>query len=121
MERRAELNIFRPGGDKPDHRFGFAVMSSPEQATRPASDNSPARRIAAAVILSGLVFMLLWMMVFGMITSALISTGCCVVVIAASSVSDIVEMLLDAVASAVFGILAVIAAIFGVIFSLFGL
>lgn len=96
-------------------------MNSPEHAARPASNNSPARRIAAAVILSGLVFMLLWTMVFGIITSALIGTGCCVVVVAASSVSDIVEMLLDAAASAVFGILAVIAAIFGAIFSLFGL
>lgn len=47
--------------------------------------------------------------------------GAQVIIVAASFVSDVVEMLLDAVASAVFGGLAIIAAIFGALFSLFGL
>ena len=95
-------------------------MNSPAPAVQPASNNSPARRIAVAVILGGLVFAVLWIMVFSMVTSLLIGAGCCVVVVAASSVSDLVEMLLDAVASVIFGVLAVIAAIFGAIFSVFG-
>ena len=94
-------------------------MNSPEPAVRPASKGSPARRIAAAVILSGLVFAVLWIMVFSMVTSLLIAAGCCVVIVAASSVSDLVDMLLDAIASVIFGVLAVIAAIFAGIFSLF--
>jgi hypothetical protein len=95
-------------------------MNSPEPAARPASNSSPARRIAVAVTLSGLVFAVLWIMVFNMVTSMLIGAGCCVVIVSASSLSDLVEMLLDAVASVIFAVLAVIAAIFGAIFSVFG-
>ena len=91
-------------------------MNSPEPAVRTAPNSSPARRIAVAVILSGLVFVGLWIMVFSMVTSLLIGAGCCVVIVAATSVSDLVEMLLDAVATVIFGVLAVIAAIFGAIF-----
>ena len=94
-------------------------MNSPEPAARWAS-SSPARRIAAAVMLSVLVFDVLWIMVFGMVTSLLIGAGCCVVIVAASTVSDAVDMLLDALAAVVFGALAVIAAIFAAILSLFG-
>ena len=94
-------------------------MSPPEPAARSASKSSPARRLAAAVMLSLLVFAVLWIMVFSMITSLLIGAGCSVVIVAASSLSDVIDMLLDAVASVVFGILAVIAAIFAAIFSLF--
>jgi hypothetical protein len=95
-------------------------MNPPEPAVRTASNSSPARRIAVAVILSGLVFVVLWIMMFSMVTSLLIGSGCCAVIVAASSVSDLFEMLLDAVASVIFGVLAVIAAIFGAIFSVFG-
>jgi hypothetical protein len=95
-------------------------MNSPEPAARPASNSSPARRMAVAVILSGLVFVVLWIMVFSMVTSLLIGAGCCVVIVAASSLSDLFEMLLDAVATVIFGVLAVIAAIFGAILGLFG-
>jgi hypothetical protein len=58
--------------------------------------------------------------VFSMVTSLLIGAGCCVVIVAASSVSDLFEMLLDAISTVIFGVLAVIAAIFGAIFGLFG-
>ena len=95
-------------------------MNLPEPAVRPASNSSPARRIAVAVILSGLVFAVLWITVFSMVTSLLIGAGCCVVIVAASSLSDLFDVLLDAVATVIFGVLAVIAAIFGAIFSLFG-
>src|SRR5438046_6414931 len=96
------------------------VMNPPEPAARPASNSSPARRIAVAVILSGLVFVVLWIMMFNMVTSLLIGSGCCVVIVAASSLSDLFDMLLDAVAIVIFGVVAVIAAIFGAIFSPFG-
>jgi hypothetical protein len=94
-------------------------MSAPERAARPASNSSPARRLAAAVTLSLLVFAVLWAVAFSMITSLLIGAGCCVVIVAASSLWDVLDMLLDAVATVFFGILAVIAAIFAAIFSLF--
>jgi hypothetical protein len=96
------------------------VMNSPEPAARPALRGSPARRIAVAVMLGGLIFMTLWIMMFSMVTSLLIGAGCCVVIVAASSASDMIEMLLDAVAAVLFGVVAVIAAIFGAIFSVFG-
>ena len=70
-------------------------------------------------MLSVLVFAVLWTMVFSMITSLLIGAGCCVVIVAASSLSDLIDMLLDAVATVVFGVLAKIAAIFAALFSLF--
>ena len=70
-------------------------------------------------MLSVLVFAVLWTMVFSMITSLLIGAGCCVVIVAASSLSDVIDMLLDAVATVVFGVLAIIAAIFAALFSLF--
>jgi len=95
------------------------VMNSPDPAIRQASNSSPARRIAVAVILSGLLFTVLWIMMFSMVTSLLIGAGCCVVIVAASSASDVVEMLLDAVSTVILGIVAVISAIFGAIFSIF--
>jgi hypothetical protein len=89
-------------------------MNSPEPAVRPASNTGPARRIAVAVILSAVLFTVLWIMMFSMVTSLLIGAGCCVVIVAASSASDIVEMLLDAVSTVIFGVVAVIAAIFSI-------
>jgi hypothetical protein len=70
--------------------------------------------------MSVLVFVALWLMAFSIVTSALISAGCCAVVVVASAVWDPIEALLDAIAAIVFGILAAIAALFAAIFSLFG-
>jgi hypothetical protein len=96
-------------------------MNAPhEPVTRPASASRLARRVAATVIMSGLVFLLLWLMAFSVFTSVLIASGCCVVVVAASAASDPVEMVLDAVAAVVLDVLGAIAAVFGAIFSLFG-
>ena len=50
----------------------------------------------AITFLTGLVFAVLWIMMFSMVTSLLIGAGCCVVIVAASSLSDLVDMLLDA-------------------------
>jgi hypothetical protein len=113
------LNPFRTRGDKIRIVAQGIARHEFARARRPACIEQPVRRIAVAVILSGLVFVVLWIMVFSMVTSLLIGAGCCVVIVAASSLSDLFEMLLDAVASVIFGVLAVIAAIFGAIFSLF--
>jgi cytochrome b561 len=94
-------------------------MNPPEPAAQPASNRSPARRIAATVVLSGLVFVMLWIMAFGWLTSLLIGAGGCAAVVVASSVSDLVETLLDTIAAVIFGVPAVIAAILAAIFSLF--
>jgi hypothetical protein len=95
-------------------------MNAPHEPVRPpARARGPVRRIAAAVVVSGLVFLLLWIFVFSVYTSLLIASGCCVVVVAASAALDPVEMVLDAIAGIVSVVLAVIAAIFGAIFSLF--
>jgi hypothetical protein len=91
-----------------------------ERVTRPASATGLARRIAATVIMSGVVFLMMWLMAFSVLTSLLTAAGCCVVVVAASAVSDPVEMVLDAIAALVFGVLGAIAAFFAAIFSLFG-
>lgn len=96
-------------------------MNSPETVARPVSNRSAARRIAATVTLGCLVFAALWVMVFDMVASMLIGTACCAVIVAAGSASDVIDMLLDAVASALLGIVTIIAAILGAIVSIFGL
>lgn len=96
-------------------------MNAPHaQDTKPASASGPARRIAATVIVGVLIFLLLWITAFSVFTSLLIATGCCVVVGAASTVSDIVVTVLDIIAAIIFGILGAIAVLIGVIFSIFG-
>jgi hypothetical protein len=116
------LEPFPAGRRHPDHRQrGLPAMNSPEPAARPASNSSAAaRRITVAVVLGGLIFLALWITMFSMVVSLMIGSGCCVLIVAASSASEVVEMLLDAVASVIFGVIAVIAAIFGAIFSVFG-
>lgn len=94
-------------------------MTPPPSAAQAAPEKSPLRRLAATVILGGLVFVMLWIVAFGWLTSLLIAAGCCAVMVAASTVSDVVETVLDALATAVFAVLAVIAAVFAAIFSLF--
>jgi hypothetical protein len=95
-------------------------VTTPEPTVSPAPRRSPARRIAAAVALGVLIFAVLSITLFSLMTSLLIGTACCVVVVAAGSVWDLAEALLDAVATVIFGIFAVIAAIFAAIFGLFG-
>jgi hypothetical protein len=96
-------------------------MNAPlEPVARPASPRSLVRRMAAAVLMSGMVFLLLWLMAFNVLTSLLVAVDCCVVVVAASTASDLLAIVLDAIATVVFGVLGAIAAFFAAIFSLFG-
>ena len=63
---------------------------------------------------------MLWLTAFSLVTSLLIGSGFCAVVIAASATSDLVEAVLDTIATVVFGVLAAIAAAVAAVFSLFG-
>ena len=94
-------------------------MNAPHQQ-RAGSARGPVRRVVAALLLSALVFVALWLVAFSVVTSLLISAGCCVVFVAVGAVSDLVEAVLDAIAAVVFGLLAAIEALFAAIFSLFG-
>jgi hypothetical protein len=96
-------------------------MNAPDQTTaKPVSTSSPVRRIAACVAVGAIVFLVLWVMAFSLVASLLISSGCCVVLVAASTVSDVIEMVLDAIASIIFAVFAAIAALIAAVFSLFG-
>ena len=96
-------------------------MNAPvEPTTRSVSASRVIRRIAVSAIVSGLVFLVLWLMAFNLVTSLLIGSSCCAVIIVASTTSDLVETVLDAIAAVAFGVLAAIAAVVAAIFSLFG-
>jgi len=105
-----------------DHNdAGKPIMSAPNQSSaQPASSHGLIRRIAVSVILGGLVFFVLWLAAFSMIASLLLGSGITVIVIAGSAVSEVVEMILDVIATVVFGVFAIIAAIVGAVLSLFG-
>jgi hypothetical protein len=93
-------------------------MSTPDQpVTRHSPAHSLGRRIVATLIIGGMLFLVLWLMALTALTSLLISAGFCVVVVAASAVSDLVETMLNIVVAIVFGVLAAIAAFFAAIFS----
>jgi choline-glycine betaine transporter len=77
------------------------------------------RRIAAAFLVGGIVFGLLWYTVFSAVTSALVASGGTVVLLAGASASDTIEAIFEAIANVVLGILAAIAAFFAAIMSFF--
>lgn len=91
-----------------------------ESATRPTTAGRLVRRVAAVSLLSGLVFMLLWLFIFSAFTSLMIASAFCVVVVAAGAALDPVDMVLEAISAIVFVVLGAIAAAFAAIFSLFG-
>lgn len=95
-------------------------MNAPDQPVmRRAPGSSLSRRIVATLIVGGMLFLVLWLMALTALTSLLISAGFCVVLVAASTISDLVETLLNIIVAIVFGVLAAIAAFFAAIFSLF--
>jgi hypothetical protein len=96
-------------------------MNAPVDPTaRSASTSRVVRRIAVTAIACGLAFLVLWLTAFSLVSSLLIASGCCAVVIVGSATSDLVEAVLDAVATVAFAVLAAIAAVVAAIFSLFG-
>jgi hypothetical protein len=84
------------------------------------STKSPVRRMAAVVILGALIVVTLWIAAFSFTTSLLIGSGVIMVIVAADTVSDLVSMILDALAAVIFIVLAAIAALFFAIFDVFG-
>jgi membrane-associated phospholipid phosphatase len=93
-------------------------MNAPDQPVmRRTPGSSLSRRLIATIIVGGLLFLVLWLMALTALTSLLISAGFCVVVVAASTVSDLVETMLNIIVAIVFGVLAAIAAFFAAIFS----
>ena len=96
-------------------------MNAPvEPKTRSASTGRVVRRIAVSAIVGVLVFLVLWLMALSLVSSLLIASGCCAVIIVGSATSDLVQAMLDAIATVVFAALAAIAAIVAAIFSLLG-
>jgi hypothetical protein len=95
-------------------------MNASDQPTaRRPTASSLTRRIVATLVIGGMLFLVLWLMALTALTSLLISAGICVVLVAASAVSDPVETLLDVIVAIVFGVLTAIAAFFAAVFSLF--
>jgi hypothetical protein len=96
-------------------------MSAPVgPTTRSSSTKGLVRRVAAAIILSGFVFLSLWLLALDLITSLLIASCFCTAVVLTSAISDLIGAVVDVIATAVFGVLAAIAALVAGIFSLFG-
>ncbi len=96
-------------------------MNTPAEPTaRPRSKSGLVRRIAVSAILSGLVFLALWIMAFSFVTSLLIGAGFGVVIIVASETLELIATVLDVVASVIFAVLAAVAAVVGAILGLFG-
>jgi hypothetical protein len=96
-------------------------MNAPnEPVAPPTRTRGVVRRIAGALTICALVLLLLsWLTAFSFVTSLLVASGCCVVVVAASAGSDLIGMVLDAIAGAVLLVLGAIAAAFAAIFSMF--
>src|SRR4051812_27722389 len=96
-------------------------MNAPvESTTRAASTSRVVRRIAFSAIMSVLVFLVMWLMEFSLVTSLLIASSFCAVTVLASSISDLIGTVLDAVAAVALAVLAAIVAVVAAIFSLFG-
>lgn len=95
------------------------MMTTPaEPNAQPVPNKGPARRVAAALTVGVLLIFVLWITAFSLFTSLLIGSGLVVVVVAASTVSDAVEMILNAIAAVISLVLGAIAMIFGTIFGL---
>jgi len=95
-------------------------MTAPNTAPAEAPQKSGfLRRVAAAVLIGGIVFGLLWYTIFSAVTSALVASGGTVVLLAGASASDTFETIFDMIANVILGIFAAIGAVFAAIFSFF--
>jgi hypothetical protein len=71
-----------------------------------------ARRLAGALLLGGLAFVVLWLTVFNAVSAALVGAGIGGGAIVAASSSDVFSALLEAVLDAIVGVIGAIAALF---------
>lgn len=87
-------------------------MSDPATTVAPPA-RSPVvrffRRTAAALILSFVFFVVLWMTVFNAVNSALVASGGAVVLVAGSSVSGSFQSIFEAVVEFILGAFSAIA------------
>ena len=91
----------------------------PAPAPRPSATGRLLGRLAVSAVMSALVFAVLWLWALNMMTSMLLAAGFGTVIIVASSASDIIETVLDAIGSVVLGIFAAIGALIGGILGIF--
>jgi hypothetical protein len=95
-------------------------MNAPhEPVAQPAPSRGPGRRIAAMLVVSTIVFLVLWLTAFTAITSLLVASAACIVVVVVGAASDPIGTVLDAIAGVVLAVFGVIAAIVAAIFSIF--
>lgn len=87
--------------------------------TETARGRGLGRRIAAAAILSGLTFLVPWIWGTSLLTAALIASAPGAVVLVGSSVSDIFDDAIDAVANAAYFMVGIVGVILSVILDIF--
>jgi uncharacterized RDD family membrane protein YckC len=74
------------------------------------------RRFAAALILSVIAFVVLWMTVFNAVNSALVASGGGIVIVAGSSASETFQSIFEAIAEFILGLFGAICDFFSSIF-----
>ena len=96
------------------------MSSSTQRAATSAFRGTLTRRVAGVVMLSAILFLVLWAVAFTAVTSAIVAGSVGGILVVGSASSDVFEMMVDAICSLVLGILAAIGAFFAGLFSIFG-
>jgi hypothetical protein len=90
------------------------IVSDTAKPTKQSAPRSNlARRLAITVVLSAVFSLALWLMALSVMTSLLAGTGAGVIILAASSTSDVLNAILETIGGFVLGLLAAIGAILG--------
>ena len=79
-----------------------------------SSGSSFGRRLAGSFGIGLILFIALWLTVFHAVTAAVVSGGMVLVLVAGSSVSSLLEIVLEAVAAVLAAIVAAVAAVFSI-------
>ncbi|MGL4323074.1 MAG: hypothetical protein ACRCTD_03460 [Beijerinckiaceae bacterium] len=83
--------------------------------SRPAPHGSSfGRRLAGSFGIGLILFIALWLTVFHAVTAAVVSGGMVLVLVAGSSLSSLLEIVLEAVAAVLAAIVAAVAAVFSI-------
>ena len=93
------------------------IVSDTAKPTKQSAPRSNlARRLAITVVLSAAFSLALWLITLSAMTSLLAGTGAGVIILAASSTSDVLNAILETIGGFVLGLLAAIGAILGAMF-----
>ena len=95
------------------------MNATQEPAAPPARTRRWGRRAAAMLAVGTVLFIALWVMAFSALTSLIVASSICVVVVGLSTAFDPVEAVLEAIVTVVLAVLGAIAAVFAAIFSIF--